>query len=307
MAHRPDPAALVSDLGWPRFVKPANMGSSIGVSRITGPDDLVGAVEQAFRYDHVVLVEEGVTARELLCGVLGDAEHPEASVVTEVKVGGGFSDYAQKYLSMADTVTCPADLPNDTAAQVREMSLRAFRAVGGYGLARVDFLYDETAGRLYVFTYFVRRLLGAVVMLLLISLVTFGIFFWLPKLAGQTTDQIARAYVGRGASTEAIEATKDRLGLDDPVIVQYGNYVKTIVEARTTTPAPSPNTARRHASATRSGAAARCWRRSSTGHRPPRPSQWARRSSGSRAASAPGWCRRCARARSGTGPPWSWR
>jgi peptide/nickel transport system permease protein len=79
-----------------------------------------------------------------------------------------------------------------------------------------------------VFAYFVRRLIGAVLMLLLISLVTFGIFFWLPKLAGQTTDQIARAYVGRGASIEAIEATKDRLGLDDPVIVQYGNYVKTI-------------------------------------------------------------------------------
>lgn len=66
-------------------------------------------------------------------------------------------------------------------------------------------------------------------MLLLVSLVTFGIFFWLPKLAGQTTDQIAAGYVGKAPSPEAIQDTKDRLGLDDPVVVQYGNYLKAIV------------------------------------------------------------------------------
>lgn len=79
-----------------------------------------------------------------------------------------------------------------------------------------------------MFTYLVRRLIGAVVMLLLVTLVTFGIFFGLPKLAGQTTDQIARAYVGRAADPVAVEATKERLGLDEPIIVQYANYVKTI-------------------------------------------------------------------------------
>ncbi|MEU8307700.1 ABC transporter permease [Actinomadura sp. NPDC048955] len=77
--------------------------------------------------------------------------------------------------------------------------------------------------------YFVRRLIGAVLMLLLITLVTFGIFFWLPKLAGQSTDQIAAAYVGRASTPEAIEATKERLGLDEPVVVQYGEYLKSIV------------------------------------------------------------------------------
>lgn len=71
-----------------------------------------------------------------------------------------------------------------------------------------------------MFAYFVRRLIGAALMLLLITLVTFGIFFWLPKLAGQSTDQIAAAYVGRASTAEAIEATKERLGLDDPVVVQ---------------------------------------------------------------------------------------
>jgi D-alanine-D-alanine ligase len=145
-----DQPALVDGLAWPLFVKPASMGSSIGISRVTGPAEFTSAVEEAFRYDDVVLVEQGVTARELLCGVIGDADEAEASMPSEVKVSGGFSDYAQKYLSMADTVTSPADLPPDLTELVRETSVRAFRAVDGFGLARVDFLYDEAAGELYV-------------------------------------------------------------------------------------------------------------------------------------------------------------
>ncbi|WP_329245018.1 D-alanine--D-alanine ligase [Actinoallomurus sp. NBC_01490] len=145
-----EPLRLAGDFGWPRFVKPANMGSSIGISRVTGPDELVSAVEEAFRYDDVVLVEEGVTARELLCGVLGEMDEPEVSVPSEAKIIGGFSDYAQKYLSMADSITSPAELPADVTEEVRELSARAFRAIGGGGLARVDFLYDEAAGKLYV-------------------------------------------------------------------------------------------------------------------------------------------------------------
>jgi D-alanine-D-alanine ligase len=145
-----DPPALYGGLAWPLFVKPASMGSSIGISRVTGPAEFTRAVEEAFRYDDVVLVEQGVTARELLCGVIGDADEAEASMPSEVKVAGGFSDYAQKYLSMADTVTSPADLPADLTERVRETSVRAFRAVDGFGLARVDFLYDEAAGELYV-------------------------------------------------------------------------------------------------------------------------------------------------------------
>ena len=146
---RPDPLTAPGGLPWPRFVKPARMGSSIGVSRVTGPAELARAVDEALRYDDVVLVEEGITARELLCGVIGDTDEAEASVPSELKVTGGFSDYAQKYLIGA-TVTSPADLPADVTVAVRELSLRAFRAIGGYGLARVDFLYDEGAGRLYV-------------------------------------------------------------------------------------------------------------------------------------------------------------
>jgi D-alanine-D-alanine ligase len=146
---REDPLTVADGLPWPRFVKPASMGSSIGVSRVTGPAELTRAVDEAFRYDDVVLVEEGITARELLCGVIGDADEAEASLPSELKVADGFSDYAQKYFSKGDLVTSPADVPADITARVREMSLQAFRAIGGYGLARVDFLYDEAAGRLY--------------------------------------------------------------------------------------------------------------------------------------------------------------
>ncbi|MBW8483388.1 ABC transporter permease [Actinomadura parmotrematis] len=77
--------------------------------------------------------------------------------------------------------------------------------------------------------YIIRRLIGAVLMLLLVSLVTFGIFFWMPKLAGQTTDQIAASYVGKAPTAEAIAATKERLHLDQPVVLQYGHYLKGIV------------------------------------------------------------------------------
>lgn len=148
--HDKDPLETDGDLPWPRYVKPASMGSSIGVSRVDGPAELTDAVNQAFLYDDVVLVEEGINeARELLVGVIGDADEVEASVATERQVRGGLSDYDQKYVSGA-TVTAPAEVPDEVAAEVRELSIRAFRAIGGEGLARVDFLYDEAAGKVYI-------------------------------------------------------------------------------------------------------------------------------------------------------------
>lgn len=139
----------VSHLGRPWFVKPASQGSSIGISRVEDPADLSEAVAEAFRYSRTVVVEQGVTGRELECGVLG-GERPEASVVGEVTVTGGWFDYRQKYFGDADPMVVPADLPVRVTEEIRELSLRAFKAVGGWGLARVDFLYDEAAGRLYV-------------------------------------------------------------------------------------------------------------------------------------------------------------
>ncbi|MFI7518772.1 D-alanine--D-alanine ligase family protein [Micromonospora globbae] len=143
------PEKLVLGLRRPLFVKPARMGSSIGISRVTEGDDLGAAVEEALRHDTVVLVEQSVTGRELECGVLG-GWRPEASAVGEVRVAGGWFDYRQKYYGDDDPMVVPAPLPDEVTERVRELSLRAFAAIGGWGLARVDFLYDEASGDLYV-------------------------------------------------------------------------------------------------------------------------------------------------------------
>lgn len=148
-AWRADGERRVRRLRQPWFVKPAGQGSSIGISRVDDGRDLAAAVTEAFRYDRTVLVEQGITGRELECGVLGGAA-PEASVVGEVTVSGGWFDYRQKYFGDADPMVVPAGLPADVSEQVRALSIRAFQAVNGWGLARVDFLYDEAAGRLYV-------------------------------------------------------------------------------------------------------------------------------------------------------------
>ncbi|MEU1744649.1 D-alanine--D-alanine ligase family protein [Micromonospora arida] len=144
-----DPEKLVTGLNRPLFVKPASMGSSIGISRVGEGDDLAAAVEEALRHDQLVMVEQGVAGRELECAVLG-GWRPEASAVGEVQVSGGWFDYQQKYFGDADPMIVPAVLPDEVTARVRELSLRAFAAIGGWGLARVDFFYDETSGELYV-------------------------------------------------------------------------------------------------------------------------------------------------------------
>jgi D-alanine-D-alanine ligase len=141
---------LVKSLNWPMYVKPANMGSSIGISRVNSMEELHAGVELAFGYDRVVVVEQGVIARELTCGVLGDHDTPEASGVVELNVHGDWLDYEGKYLSTAEIATVPAQVPERVSEEVRDLSLRAYRAIGGYGLARVDFLYEEHTGRLYV-------------------------------------------------------------------------------------------------------------------------------------------------------------
>ncbi|WBB56592.1 D-alanine--D-alanine ligase family protein [Verrucosispora sp. WMMD573] len=144
-----DPEKLVLGLSRPLFVKPARMGSSIGISRVAEGDDLGAAIEEALRHDTVVVVEQGVSGRELECGVLGGAR-PDASSVGEVRVSGGWFDYRQKYFGDSDPMVVPAPLSREVTERIRELSVRAFAAIGGWGLARVDFLYDEAGGELYV-------------------------------------------------------------------------------------------------------------------------------------------------------------
>jgi D-alanine-D-alanine ligase len=134
----------VADLGFPLFVKPARAGSSMGISKVHDPSELDAAIEDAHRHDPKALVEQAaVGAREVECGVLEALDGtPETSVPAEIIIGGEheFYDFAAKYLPEEHTeLTVPADLPEATSAELREMAVRAFEAIGGEGLARVDF------------------------------------------------------------------------------------------------------------------------------------------------------------------------
>ena len=134
-----------AELGWPVFVKPANLGSSVGVSKVAGIPGLRGAVEAALDFDEWVVIEEAVVGREIECGVLGDLE-PQASVPGEIRPSHEFYDYEDKYVAGAAETIIPADLPVEVTADVQRLSIGAFRALRAEGMARVDFFY-ETAGR----------------------------------------------------------------------------------------------------------------------------------------------------------------
>jgi D-alanine-D-alanine ligase len=133
----------------PLFVKPSNGGSSVGVSKVKDWPDLDAALELAFRYDDRVLVEEGIDARELECSVLGN-EDPRASVVGEVIPGREFYDYDDKYREDNAKLIIPAPIPDAVSDEVRTLAVRAFRAAGISGMARVDFFLERGTDRVLV-------------------------------------------------------------------------------------------------------------------------------------------------------------
>jgi D-alanine-D-alanine ligase len=133
---------IVADLGLPVFVKPANMGSSIGVSKAKTAEQLHTAIDVALGYDEWVVVEESITGREIEVAVLGNLQ-PRASLPGEVQPGAEFYDYADKYLDDGSRTLIPAPLPDAVTAEVQALAVRAFRALRCDGLARVDFFYED--------------------------------------------------------------------------------------------------------------------------------------------------------------------
>ena len=130
----------VAALGYPVFVKPANLGSSVGVSKVQTPTALAGAMEEALAYDRKAVVEGAVQdAREIECAVLGNTD-PAASVPGEIVTSRGFYDYEAKYLDDSVELRIPAPLDEALTAEVQRLALAAFRAVEACGMARVDFL-----------------------------------------------------------------------------------------------------------------------------------------------------------------------
>lgn len=133
------------ELGYPCFVKPSNMGSSVGVSRVDGRDGLAAAVELAARFDEWVVIEEAVAGREIEVAVLGD-DPAEASVPGEIVPGADFYSYADKYEDGSARLLAPAPLDAAAAAEVRHLAVTAFEACRCEAMARVDFFY-EAGGR----------------------------------------------------------------------------------------------------------------------------------------------------------------
>lgn len=134
-------------LGYPMFVKPANLGSSVGVHRIGDTAAFHGLVEDAAAYDTKVIIEAAARdCHEIECAVLGNDE-PRASVAGEIVPSREFYDYDAKYVDDASELIIPAPLPEETAVRVRALSLAAFRAVEARGLARVDFFVERGGGR----------------------------------------------------------------------------------------------------------------------------------------------------------------
>ena len=145
---------IESSLKYPVFVKPANLGSSVGISKVHGSSELAAAMDEAAHFDRKLVIEQGVggksgKAREIECSVLGN-ENPSASVPGEIVPIKEFYDYDAKYLVEGSRPIIPAELPKGKLKEVQKLAIAAFQAVDCSGLARVDFLMDPRSGKIYV-------------------------------------------------------------------------------------------------------------------------------------------------------------
>jgi D-alanine-D-alanine ligase len=134
---------------YPLFVKPANLGSSVGITKVRSRSDLLEGLLEAARYDRRVLVQRGVNAREIEVSVLGN-DQPEASVPGEVIPSREFYSYESKYIDGTSQLIIPAPIPAKTAERARRLAVKAFKAIDCAGLARVDFLLDKDTSNLYL-------------------------------------------------------------------------------------------------------------------------------------------------------------
>jgi len=139
------PQTLIDELGLPVFVKPANMGSSVGVSKASTIDELLTAIDVALSYDEVVVVEEAVVGKEIEVAVLGNT-NPEAATPGEIVPGDEFYSYDDKYVAEGSYALIPAPIGDAALAEARELAVRSFRALRCEGLSRVDFFWEDPAG-----------------------------------------------------------------------------------------------------------------------------------------------------------------
>ena len=141
--------SIEGELGYPCFIKPANLGSSVGISKANNRDELRAGLQLAASHDNRLLVEQGLAVRELECAVLG-REHVRASVLGEVRFDADWYDYDTKYSDGTSTTLIPAPLPEAVSSEAQRLAVLALQAVGASGLSRVDFFYEESSGRLLI-------------------------------------------------------------------------------------------------------------------------------------------------------------
>ncbi|MDW7740485.1 MAG: D-alanine--D-alanine ligase family protein [Bacillota bacterium] len=140
---------IIKQLELPCFVKPANLGSSVGITKVSSLDELGAAVEEAFLYDEKVIVDKFIDGREIECSVLGDLD-VQASRPGEIIPCNEFYDYRAKYIDDRSELIVPVELSLDIEEKVRNYSIKAFQVVEGSGLARVDFFIERVSGRVIV-------------------------------------------------------------------------------------------------------------------------------------------------------------
>ena len=140
---------LERDFDFPLFTKPANMGSSVGITRCANRSELAEGLDEAAKYDRRMIVEQGIDARELEVSVLGN-DAPIASVVGEIRPRRSFYDYVAKYISDDSELLIPAPISDGLAEKVRTIALNAFKSIDGAGLGRVDFLLERESNELYI-------------------------------------------------------------------------------------------------------------------------------------------------------------
>lgn len=140
---------IEEEIGYPCFVKPANLGSSVGISKAKARSELETALDEAASYDRRIIIEKGITAREVECAVLGN-DDPQASVVGEISYNTDFYDYETKYTEGKAELYIPSPLPDKIFKQVQELAKQAFIAVDAAGLSRVDIFYEEATGEVYL-------------------------------------------------------------------------------------------------------------------------------------------------------------
>jgi D-alanine-D-alanine ligase len=144
------PEAITADiereLGYPCFVKPSNLGSSVGISKVHDASELPVAMREAGLHDRKIVIEQGIVGRELEVSVLGNDE-PIASAIGEIVPGSEFYDYEAKYVLDNSALIIPADIPEEAAEEIRGLAIRAFRVLDCAGMARIDFFLERETGR----------------------------------------------------------------------------------------------------------------------------------------------------------------